>query len=92
MGGSENGYEEGFNKIQSDIHGMRDDLSRAIIELTNAVNRLGDRFDTFLNIAQNSIPIKAVMWMFFVLVIGLVGVEGCKFIFDIYLPKIVGTK
>ena len=69
--------------IENDVREIRDDLATAINGLTEAVNTLSQRFDAFLNIAQNSIPIKAVFWLMAIMVLGLVGIEGVK-----ALPKL----
>jgi hypothetical protein len=72
-------------KLERGLDDIRDDLSISVKDLTSAVNRLADRFDAFLLIAQNAVPIKAVMLMFGILVLALVGVQGSKWLFESYL-------
>lgn len=69
--------------IEKDVHEIRDDLTTAINGLTVAVTTLSQKFDSFIHIAQNSIPIKAVFWLMAIMVLGLVGIEGVK-----ALPKL----
>ena len=70
--------------IENDVREIRDDLTTAINGLTVAVTTLSQKFDSFIHIAQNSIPIKAVFWLMAIMVLGLVGIEGVK-----ALPKLI---
>ena len=64
--------------IEKDVHEIRDDLTTAINGLTVAVTTLSQKFDSFIHIAQNSIPVRAVFWLMAIMVLGLVGIEGVK--------------
>jgi len=76
---------ERFGKVEQDIEDIKDDLTGAVKELSNAVNTLNTKFEGFITIAANSIPIKAVIWMFMTLVLSMVGVQGAKWLFEVYL-------
>lgn len=76
---------ERFTKVEHDIEEIKDDLTGAVKELTNAVNTLNTKFESFIVIAANSIPIKAVLWMFMTLVLSMVGVEGARWLFEVFL-------
>lgn len=78
-------FNERFDKIDREMVEMKDDLASAIRELTEAVKTLNIHFTTFITVAQTAIPIKAVFWMFFILVLTIAGIEGIKL-----LPKWVG--
>lgn len=94
---------ERFDKVDKELLDLKDDLANAIRELsvnigkqsestshlTDTVTTLATQFSSFLQIAANAIPLKAVGWMFgivlvFVLVL-LTGIEGLK-----HLPKLMG--
>lgn len=78
--------------IESDVKDIKDDLATAVNLLTTAVStqtkaiethttavtNLSYKFDTFINVAQNSLPVKAVFWLLGIIVLALVGVEGVK--------------
>lgn len=78
--------------IESDVKDIKDDLATAVNLLTsavttqtealkahtNAVSNLSFKFDTFINVAQNSLPIKAVFWLLGIILLALIGVEGVK--------------
>lgn len=75
----ENGaYKVQLDNIEHDVREIKDDLSTSVMALTHAVERLTERFDSFIQVAQNSVPIKAVFWLMGIMVLGLVGVEGAK--------------
>lgn len=76
---------ERFTKVEHDIEEIKDDLTSAVKDLTNAVNTLNTKFESFIVVAANSIPIKAVIWMFMTLVLSMVGVQGAKWLFEVYL-------
>jgi len=57
-----------------------------VTALTDAVKSLNHHFSIYINVAQNAIPVKAVMWMFGILVLTMAGIEGLKL-----LPKIWGV-
>lgn len=67
-----------INEIGENVHEIKDNLARSVEGLTVAVNSLSAKLDNFMNIAQNSLPIKAVFWLLAIMVFGLVGVEGVK--------------
>lgn len=67
-----------IGQIGEDVHEIKDELAKSVDNLTNAVNTLSSKFDNFINVAQNSLPIKAVFWLLAIMVFGLVGVEGVK--------------
>ena len=87
--GINNGNLHDFNKrfdhLDKEAGAMKDDLAKAIKDLTAALNTLNIQFSTFINVAQSAIPIKAVFWMFFILVLTIGGIEGIK-----HLPKFMG--
>ena len=88
----ENGVYRKLEIIENDVKDIRDDLATAVNLLTSAVNaqtkaleahttavnNLSYKFDTFIHVAQNSLPIKAVFWLLLIIVLALVGVEGVK--------------
>lgn len=61
------------------------DVESVVKELAKAVQALNNHFTVYINVAQNAIPVKAVMWMFLILVITMAGIEGLKL-----LPTIWG--
>jgi hypothetical protein len=85
-----NGYYKELRAIQAGVDEIRDDLSRSVDTLTVAVTNLTaqvsnltaqfssltNQFTQLIRAAENVIPIKAVMWMFGILVLTMVGVEG----------------
>jgi len=87
-----NGVYKKLEVIEQDVKDIKDDLATAVNLLTSAVgaqtkaleahttavNNLSYKFDTFINVAQNSLPIKAVFWLLGIIVLALVGVEGVK--------------
>lgn len=73
-------YKEQLSKIQSDVTEIKDDLSHSIDRLTDAVHALTSKFDAWMRVAKQSIPIKAVFWMFLIMVLGLTGIEGVKYL------------
>lgn len=64
--------------IEQDVKEIKDDLSHSIDKLTHSIDNLCSKFESFMIIAQNSIPIKAVFWLIGIMVLGLVGIEGIK--------------
>lgn len=60
-----------------------------IRQLAVAVNHLTERMEDFMRYSKNSMDIKIVAWMFMILVLTIVGVEGSKFLFNEYLPKVL---
>lgn len=90
MSGESNGImKQEIHNIASDVKEIKDDLGGSVDRLTSSIDRLSDRFDDFMRVAENSIPIRAVFLMFVILVLALVGVEGAQFIFKEFLPKIM---
>lgn len=73
-----NGYYKEIVAIKADVKEIKDDLSQSIDNLTTAVHALTSKFDNWIHVAEQSIPIKAVFWMFLIMVLGLVGTEGVK--------------
>lgn len=73
-----NGILRQLHQIEKDVGEIKDDLSRSIDKLTVSVDNLASKFDSFINAAQNSIPIKAVGFIMLFLFIGLFGVESVK--------------
>lgn len=89
-------FNQRFDKVDRELVELKDDLASAIRELsgsiekqalattalTTTVTNLTLQFSAFLQVASNSIPIKAVGWMFFIIlvfvIILLVGIEGVK--------------
>lgn len=81
-----------LGSIESDVKDIKDDLATAVNLLTTAVSiqtkaiethttavsNLSYKFDTFIHVAQNSLPVKAVFWLLGIIVLALVGVEGVK--------------
>lgn len=91
-----NGHiRDDISTIRKDVSEMKDDLASAvkdlhvsIHDLTQSITRLTDRWDVFSNSILNSIPIRAVMAMFGILVLALVGVQGAEWLFKSYLGGI----
>lgn len=85
-------FNERFDKVDRQLIELKDDLAGAIRELSNSiakqsvateslgktVSTLTTQFTTFLNIAMNAIPLKAVFWMFGILVLTIGGIEAVK--------------
>ena len=80
-----NGIQKELEKIQAGVDEIKDDLSHSINSLAIAVNGLTAKFDNWIRVAENSIPIKAVFWMFLILVLAMVGVEGVQAFAKVYL-------
>lgn len=83
----QNGIHEEIREIKRDVLGIKDDLAISLNRVADALNILNTKFDQFIKVAENSIPIKAVFWMFLILILGLVGVEGADYLFKHYLPR-----
>jgi len=73
-----NGYHQDIERIKKDVGEIKTSLTDSIDNLTTAVQALSTQFGAFIRVAENSIPIKAVFWMFLILVLAMVGVEGVK--------------
>ena len=80
-----NGFYKDIETIKTDVREIKDDLSHSIDGLTVAVKELTSKFDNWIHVAENQIPIKAVMAMFVILVLALAGVEGIDWLFKSYL-------
>ena len=79
-----------LDKVDKELIDLKDDLASAIRELAKsitgqseatialekAVNTLTNQFCTFLAIASNAIPIKAVGWMFLIILVFIGGLKG----------------
>lgn len=94
MPGSEgNGhYGARFDRLDSEIEGIKDSLASAINDLKEAVyadqratdgvakelRGLATAIATWAKTAETVIPIRAVFWLFVIMVLGLIGVEGVK--------------
>ena len=92
-----------FDKVDKELTELKDDLANAIRGLATSINKqsaateslektvsaLSSQFSSFLTVAANAIPLKAVGWMFgvvlvFILVL-VAGIETLK-----YIPKLLG--
>lgn len=82
-----NGYYKDIQQIKDDVSEIKDDLSSSIDRLTTAVNGLTMKFDAWIHVAENSIPLKAVFWMFVILVLAMTGVEGLNALLKFYVIK-----
>lgn len=82
-------FREDVAQIKDDVREMKDDLAVAIKELnaklqalTNSLNVLNVKWQSFSDSLLNSVPIKAVMWMFIILALTIVlviaGIEGIR--------------
>lgn len=94
-----NGYYERFDRVDRELTDLKDDLAAAIRELSSSivsqsvatqslertVGTLAMQFSTFLTIAANAIPIKAVGWMFLIILIFIGGLKGFE-----HFDKIIG--
>ena len=67
-------YKPQLERIEGKVNGLDSSLDR----LTNAIESLTIKIDSFISVAQNSIPIRAVFWLMAIMILGLVGVEGVK--------------
>lgn len=85
MSGSNGLLHKDIEDIKRDVGEIKDHLAESVLELASAVNGLSSRFDLFMRIAENAIPIKAVFLMFMVLILAIVGVEGADWLFKTYL-------
>lgn len=80
-----NGFHKDLQEIKNDVNEIKDHLASSVLQLADAVNNLSARFDLFMRIAENAIPIKAVFLMFLILILALIGVEGADWLFKTYL-------
>lgn len=82
-------FERDVDQIKTDVREMKDELARAInnlarevSELSTAMIHLDARWQSFSHNLLNSVPIKAVMWMFVILgltvTLIIAGVEGAR--------------
>jgi type II secretory pathway component PulL len=104
MSGYANGnYNERFTNIDKELEELKDSLAEAIRGLTGSITKQSEstgRLETSItlltsqvtaaiSVAQNSISLRAVIWMFLILVISILlilgGVEALK-----VMPKLVG--
>ncbi len=65
-------------KLSTTLDTSTRNLAETQNKLTDTIQRLSDNLKMFMDIAQSSIPIKAVFWMFLILVLTIAGVEGIK--------------
>ena len=107
-------FSRRFDRVDRELVELKDDLAKAIRELTAAINNqahvgaqqaeatnlqaqatealaekvmtLSTQFSSFLSIEANAIPIKAVFWMFLILILTIGGIEAIKF-----APKFMGV-
>ena len=82
-----NGYYQDIKKIKEDVSEIKDDLSGSIDRLTVAVTALTAKFDMWIHVAEHSVPLKAVFWMFLILVLTMTGTEGLNALIKLYLGK-----
>lgn len=82
-----NGYYSDIKKIKEDVSDIKGDLASSIDRLTEAVNGLTTKFDTWIYVAEHSIPIKAVFWMFGILAISFLGKESVETLIKAYIQK-----
>lgn len=76
-----NGVYERLGKIDQNVDEMKIDFVIAVKDLTTAINGLSLKIEA----VKDSIPIKVVAWMFGILVIALIGVQGTQWLFHEYL-------
>lgn len=74
-----------LTKIEGSLSEIRDDLASAVKDLTRAVDNLTQRIDTIATMWEKSIPLRVVTFMFGILVLTMVGVEGAQWMFKAYL-------
>jgi hypothetical protein len=93
MAGENGVYKEGIlrelHSIQKGVDDIKDDLAHSIDKLTVAVNTLTNQFSQFIRVAENSIPVRAVMWMFGILVLAMIGVEGVQYLAEHAKSKVL---
>lgn len=88
--------EKRFNDVDKELLDLKDDLAHAIRELSGSIEKQSDsttkltetvgtlatQFASFLHIAANAIPLKAVGWMFAIILVFVVlllaGIEGVR--------------
>lgn len=88
--------EQRFDTVDQELKDLKDDLASAIRELAHSTDKqseaitvldkslssLNMQFQSFLHIAANAIPLKAVGWMFAIILVFVVlllaGIEGVK--------------
>lgn len=73
-------YREQLRKIEAGLDQIKDDLSHSVDKLALSVDALTHRIDAAMRIAETVIPIKVVFWMWAIMLVGLVGVEGVKYL------------
>ena len=96
--------EKRFDKVDEELNDLKDDLAKAIrglsmsidrqstsiLSFDSTVDKLNTKFESFLHIASNAIPIKAVGWMFAIILIFVVlliaGIEGIKVLSKAWMP------
>lgn len=76
--GLNGGHYKKLEIIEQDVKDIKEDLSTAVNGLTHAIDKLTSKFDIFMHVAQNAIPVKAVFWIITIMILGLVGIEGSK--------------
>lgn len=69
---------EAIMKLSTSLDTSTRNLVETQSKLTATIDGLSSNLKLFMDIAQNSIPIKAVFWMFLILVLTIAGVEGIK--------------
>ena len=98
--------EQRFDVVDQELKDLKDDLANAIRELAHSTDKqsatisaldktvgcLTLQFQSFLHIASNAIPVKAVGWMFAIILIFVVlliaGIEGIKVLSKAWMPLI----
>lgn len=73
-----NGYNHQLDKIEKDVGDIKDGLETSINGLTKSVDNLSTRIDSWIRVAETSVPIKAVYYLIGTMILGLLGVEGVK--------------
>lgn len=75
-------YKMQLDKIESDVSEIKDDLAHAIEGLTAAVTGLSSKFDAWVRVAENVVPIRFVLWILagvlILVVLLFAGVEGIR--------------
>ena len=80
------GLTEAIKETSEQSRESHRDVEAVVKELAKAVQALNQHFTVYINVAQNAIPMKAVMWMFGILVLTMAGIEGLKL-----LPRFFGV-
>lgn len=81
----DNGHLAKLDAIESRVAGVEDTLQHSIYHLTNAINRMADKFEVFIEKSTETVPAKLAMLMFILAFGAVAGVKTLDALIQRYL-------